>query len=116
MKGVHYELDCLVFASGFEVGTSYERRSGYDTIGRDGEKLSEHWTDGMQLVARDARARLPEPVHLGFAQGANLDLERDVATSWTPARPSRRSCAHALEHGCREVEVDRPKPRPRGWS
>ncbi len=25
-RGVHYELDCLIFASGFEVGTSYDRR------------------------------------------------------------------------------------------
>ena len=30
----HYELDCLVFASGFEVGTTYARRSGFETTGR----------------------------------------------------------------------------------
>ena len=29
----HYDLDCLIFASGFEVGTSYARRSGYETVG-----------------------------------------------------------------------------------
>lgn len=43
----HHELDCIVYASGFEVGTSYARRSGYDTIGRDGERLSDRWADGM---------------------------------------------------------------------
>ena len=45
----HYELDCLVFASGFEVGTTYARRSGFETTGRDGLTLTEHWAaDGMR--------------------------------------------------------------------
>ncbi|HSB98961.1 MAG TPA: NAD(P)/FAD-dependent oxidoreductase, partial [Burkholderiaceae bacterium] len=38
--GVHYELDCLIYASGFEVGTEFSRRSGFDPIGRDGLALS----------------------------------------------------------------------------
>src|SRR4029077_11821347 len=45
VAGVHYELDCIVYASGFEVGTSYDRRSGYDTIGRDDRRLSDCWED-----------------------------------------------------------------------
>ncbi len=40
----HYELDCLIFASGFEVGTEQARRSGFETTGRDAHTLSEHWT------------------------------------------------------------------------
>ena len=27
MVGVEYELDCLIFATGFEVGTDYSRRA-----------------------------------------------------------------------------------------
>ena len=47
----HYELDCLVFASGFEVGTTYARRSGFETTGRDGLTLTEHWAaDGMRSL------------------------------------------------------------------
>lgn len=42
-----YELDCLIFATGFEVGTSYWRRAGYDITGRDGVKISEKWRDGL---------------------------------------------------------------------
>ena len=30
-----YELDCVIFATGFEVGTNYTKRAGYDIIGRD---------------------------------------------------------------------------------
>ena len=41
--GQHYALDCLIFASGFEVGTEYVRRSGFDPVGRKGQALSEKW-------------------------------------------------------------------------
>jgi len=50
VAGVHYPLDCLIFASGFEVGTDYTRRSGFEVVGRDGTTLSEHWADGMQTL------------------------------------------------------------------
>ena len=35
----HYEVDVLIYASGFEVGTSYARRSGYETVGRERHHL-----------------------------------------------------------------------------
>jgi cyclohexanone monooxygenase len=47
VDGHEYELDCLVFATGFEVGTSYTRRQGYETTGRNGRLLSEKWADGV---------------------------------------------------------------------
>ncbi len=47
-NGVEYEVDCLIFATGFEVGTEYTRRSGYDLTGRNGLKLSEKWRDGIR--------------------------------------------------------------------
>jgi cation diffusion facilitator CzcD-associated flavoprotein CzcO len=46
--GVEYPLDCLVFATGFEVGTDYSHRSGYAIVGRDGKTLSEKWADGVR--------------------------------------------------------------------
>lgn len=45
--GGHYPLDCLILASGFEFGTPYERRSGFDPVGRGGLALSKAWGDGM---------------------------------------------------------------------
>ncbi len=49
-NGVEYELDCLVYATGFEVGTSYARRSGYEVYGRDGLSLTEKWKDGVSTL------------------------------------------------------------------
>jgi cyclohexanone monooxygenase len=45
-----YELDCLIFATGFEVGTDYTRRSGYELYGRDGLTLTEKWADGAATL------------------------------------------------------------------
>ncbi len=45
--GVEYPLDCLIFATGFEVGTGYARRAGYEVRGRGGRTLTEHWADGL---------------------------------------------------------------------
>ena len=47
-NGVEYELDCIVFGTGFEVGTDYQRRCGYEIHGKSGESLSEHWQDGAR--------------------------------------------------------------------
>jgi cyclohexanone monooxygenase len=49
-NGVEYELDCLIFATGFEVGTEFTRRAGYEIYGRDGVTLSEKWADGAATL------------------------------------------------------------------
>ena len=50
VKGVEYEVDCIIFATGFEVGTSYARRAGYEIHGRDGGTLMEKWEEGMSSL------------------------------------------------------------------
>ena len=40
VNGVEYEVDCIIFATGFEVGTSYTRRAGFDVVGRGGKALT----------------------------------------------------------------------------
>jgi cation diffusion facilitator CzcD-associated flavoprotein CzcO len=49
-NGELVELDCIIFATGFEVGTDYTRRSGYDLIGKGGVKLSDKWADGIRSL------------------------------------------------------------------
>ncbi|MDG1399292.1 MAG: monooxygenase, partial [Candidatus Binatia bacterium] len=50
VDGVSYEIDCLIYATGFEVGTSYVRRSGYELHGRDGLSLSDKWEQGVRTL------------------------------------------------------------------
>ena len=49
-NGVEYELDCIVYATGFEVGTAFTQRSGYELHGRDGVTLTEKWRDGVSTL------------------------------------------------------------------
>jgi cation diffusion facilitator CzcD-associated flavoprotein CzcO len=48
VEEVTYELDCLIFATGFEVGTDYAQRTGFEVLGRDGLTLTEKWADGVR--------------------------------------------------------------------
>ena len=46
-EGKEYEVDCIIFATGFEVGTDYSRRAGYQIYGVDGVSVSKKWQDGL---------------------------------------------------------------------
>ncbi len=45
--GVEYPLDCLIFATGFEVATDFSRRSGFAVRGVGGLSLTDKWDGGM---------------------------------------------------------------------
>ena len=49
-NGEQFDLDCIIFATGFEVGTDYTRRSGYDLIGRNGISLKDKWSQGISTL------------------------------------------------------------------
>jgi len=103
--GVHYELDCLIFASGFEfAATDYARRSGYETTGRDGVTLSERWADGMESMHGVHVHSFPNLFIIGLNQGANLIS--NITHNLTEAGTSISAVvAHALEIDADEVEV-----------
>ncbi|HEY1752788.1 MAG TPA: NAD(P)/FAD-dependent oxidoreductase [Caulobacteraceae bacterium] len=69
-NGRDYELDCLIFATGFEVGTSYTRRAGYDIAGRGGVTLSDHWGEGLRTLHGLTSHGFPNCFFLGFTQTA----------------------------------------------
>ena len=68
-NGREYELDCIIFATGFEVGTDYTRRAGYDVIGRDGLALSEKWADGIRTLHGMHTRGFPNLFIVSTAQG-----------------------------------------------
>ncbi|GAC1530472.1 MAG: NAD(P)/FAD-dependent oxidoreductase [Acidimicrobiales bacterium] len=70
VDGTEYEVDCLIFATGFEVGTTFTRRAGYDVIGRDGVTLSEKWADGLRTLHGLQTHGFPNCFFLGFTQTA----------------------------------------------
>jgi cyclohexanone monooxygenase len=50
VDGREYEVDCLIFATGFEVGTDYSQRSGYGIVGQGGLTLAEKWAGGIRTL------------------------------------------------------------------
>ncbi len=68
--GVEYEVDCIIFATGFEVGTSYTRRAGYNIIGRNSQPLSDKWADGWRTLHGLQTNCFPNCFFLGFTQTA----------------------------------------------
>ena len=49
-NGIETPVDCIIFATGFEVGTAFTHRAGYDVSGQGGLKLSEAWAGGMRSL------------------------------------------------------------------
>ncbi len=104
VNGVHYELDCLIYASGFEVGTDLARRAGFETTGRDGLTLSERWSDGMLSLHGIHTHGFPNLFIVGPTQGANLIS--NVPHNLTEAGTTIATIiSHALAVGAAEVEV-----------
>jgi cyclohexanone monooxygenase len=67
--GKEYEVDCIIFATGFEVGTDYTRRSGYEIYGKQGLTLSEKWKDGLSSLHGMHCRGFPNTFFFGPAQG-----------------------------------------------
>jgi cation diffusion facilitator CzcD-associated flavoprotein CzcO len=82
-NGVEYEVDCVIFASGFEVSSELSRRWGIDVIeGRDGLSIYDHWADGYKTLHGMTTHGFPNFFFIGFSQGglsanitANFDLQ-----------------------------------------
>src|SRR5579863_7693097 len=66
--GVEYEVDCIIFATGFDVGTAYTRRSGFEIYGRDGRKLTDHWSSGLRTLHGFYSHGFPNCFYLGVTQ------------------------------------------------
>lgn len=101
--GTGYEVDCLILATGFEVGTAYTRRSECEVYGRDGLALSAYWSAGMRTFHGFLSHGFPNCFHTGLTQTG-------VAFNYTyTAGGQARHVAHlistVLKRGARTVEA-----------
>ncbi|WP_421931030.1 flavin-containing monooxygenase [Phenylobacterium sp.] len=102
-NGRHYELDCLIYATGFEVGTDYTRRAGYELHGKGGLTLTEKWKDGLSTL-HGMHAR-------GFPNCFIFSNAQSGFTANFPHMMNEQSkhfayiVKHALDHQVRTVEA-----------
>ena len=70
-NGKDYEIDCMIFASGFEVTSDLERRWGIDAIeGRDGQSIYDYWRRGPLTLHGTMTRGFPNQFYIGYIQGA----------------------------------------------
>ena len=103
VDGVEHALDCLIFATGFEVGTDYSRRSGFELIGRDGVTLTDTWRDGVHTLHGVHVRGFPNAFVLSIAQSGftvNFPYLLDVQATHVA-----QLIARALELGVTELEA-----------
>ena len=103
VAGVEYEVDCIIFATGFEVGTSYARRAGYEIVGSRGQTLSEKWAGGMSTLHGMQSRGFPNCFFMQISQAAFTanfpHLLEELTTHLA------HIISHTLQHGARTVEV-----------
>jgi cyclohexanone monooxygenase len=74
-NGETYEVDCIIFATGFEVGTAYTRRAGYEVIGQNDQSLSDYWAGGMKTLHGFSAHGFPNCYLMGLSQnGFSVNL------------------------------------------
>ena len=68
--GKEYEIDAMVFASGFEVTSDLKRRWGFDdVVGRGGVSIYDHWADGPKTLHGTMTHNFPNMFFTGYVQG-----------------------------------------------
>jgi cyclohexanone monooxygenase len=69
-NGMEYEVDCIIYASGFEISGDFRRRLGIEINGRDGVSLFDHWGDGLKTLHGFSTRGFPNWFYIGVSQNA----------------------------------------------
>ncbi len=73
--GVEYEVDCIIFSTGFEVGTAYTQRAGFEVTGQNGVTLTDYWADGLRTLHGFSAHGFPNCFQMGIGQnGLSVNL------------------------------------------
>ena len=80
VEGKEYELDLLIFSTGFEVTTDYTRRMGFDPVGPGGLSFSQHIENGLETIHGLVGRKFPNLFTISTLQGG--------------AMPNYVTCAH----------------------
>ncbi len=115
-NGQEYEVDCIIYASGFEITTEISRRYSIDAIdGRDGTSLYDYWRDGYKTLHGMTSRGFPNQFFTGFTQvgisaniAANYELQGEhiayiVAEALNRGATVVEPTAEAQDEWCRTI-------------
>ncbi|MFT4046169.1 MAG: FAD-dependent oxidoreductase [Solimonas sp.] len=102
-NGKEYPVDCMIFASGFEVTSELERRWGMSAVdGRNGLSIYDHWRDGPLTLHGTMTHGFPNQFYIGYIQGG---LNASVTEQFgEQGRHIAYIIGEALKRGARVVE------------
>jgi cyclohexanone monooxygenase len=69
-NGKEYEVDCIIYASGFEISTAFRRRIGIEINGEGGKSLFDHFADGFKTLHGFSTRGFPNWFYIGISQNA----------------------------------------------
>jgi hypothetical protein len=102
VRGVEYPVDLLIFASGFEMGSEYSHRLGFDPKGTDGLPMSKAWVDGPYTLHGILAHRFPNLLMNSATQGG-----QDVNFAFTLTETGKHiayTIARCIKEGVVRVE------------
>lgn len=129
VAGQDYEVDCIIFATGFELGTDPTHHSGFEVYGRDQRKLSEEWATSLNSLYGCTTFGFPNLFHMGLGQNGvsyvftyngdeqakniaeilkraqvgeftYVEAELEAQTAWRDVIDSKNSAAIAFQRQC----------------
>jgi cation diffusion facilitator CzcD-associated flavoprotein CzcO len=106
-NGVEYNVDCIVFGTGFETGSALSRKIGFEIFGRNGESLSAKWSTGFKTLHGMISHGFPNLFFTGVNQNGlsfvftySLDsqaehivalIEQTISNKWSEIEPTAKS-------------------------
>ncbi|GAA3358000.1 NAD(P)/FAD-dependent oxidoreductase [Saccharopolyspora gregorii] len=101
VAGVEYEVDCIVFATGFDLGAG-AMTTARTVRGRGGRTLAEHWSGGLRTLHGFTSHGFPNHFRLGASQNASSVNFAHVLDE--QAEHVAELIAAARDRGARRVE------------
>jgi cyclohexanone monooxygenase len=69
-NGKEYEVDCIIFSTGFEITADFKRRLGIEINGENGKSLFEHFKEGFRTLHGFSTRGFPNWFYIGISQNA----------------------------------------------
>ncbi len=105
--GKEYELDCIIFSTGFDLSAGIAGGMGFDPIGVGGLRLTERLQKAFTTLHGLHFSGFPNMFMMGFSQGTLATTRTYDITIQT------EQCARIMEY-CRMHGIDREEVKPEG--
>jgi cation diffusion facilitator CzcD-associated flavoprotein CzcO len=69
-NGEEYEVDCLIYATGFELANEWSHKTGIEIYGRNGMTITEKWKEGALTLHGWTTRQFPNCMWVSIVQAA----------------------------------------------